>query len=65
VLQQAGLKDFEFKTVLGEGAFGKVFLGKFKESGNFYAIKAFRKDILIKKKQIKMAEDEVEIMSKL
>ena len=65
VLEQAGLKDFDFKTVLGEGAFGKVFLAQFKESGNFYAIKAFRKDILIKKKQIKMAEDEVEIMSKL
>jgi len=26
-LEQAGLKSFKFKTVLGEGAFGKVFLG--------------------------------------
>jgi serine/threonine protein kinase len=64
-LEQATLKSFKFLTVLGEGAFGKVFLGQFKASGRFYAIKAFRKDILLKKNLIKMAEDEVEIMSRL
>lgn len=41
------LDDFEIVSVLGKGAFGKVYLSKFKENHEFYAIKAIWKDVLI------------------
>ena len=31
--------DFEFKTVIGKGSFGRVYLAKHKESGRHYAVK--------------------------
>jgi len=41
------LDDFEILSVLGKGTFGKVYLTKSKDTGELYAIKAIRKDILI------------------
>ena len=34
------LEDFEIKSVLGKGTFGKVFLTVLKKSGSLYAIKS-------------------------
>lgn len=38
--------------VLGRGAFGKVYLAELKSTGEIYAIKSIRKDILIEMDQI-------------
>lgn len=43
------LKDFELKTQLGRGTFGKVFLAELKQTGKLYAIKTIRKDVLIER----------------
>lgn len=34
------LDDFEISKLLGEGTFGKVYLGGMKETGEMFAIKA-------------------------
>ncbi len=43
------LEDFEILKVIDKGSFGKVFLVELKSSGNLYAMKRIRKDILIEK----------------
>jgi serine/threonine protein kinase len=43
------LEDFDILSVLGRGAFGKVFLARLKEEKQLYAIKTLRKDMLIEK----------------
>ncbi len=56
------LDDFEIILQLGKGAFGKVYLSKFKENGDYYAIKAIRKDVLIEKEQIESVKLERDIL---
>jgi hypothetical protein len=46
------LDDFEILSILGKGAFGKVYLTRMKENGNLYAIKTIRKDVVIETEQI-------------
>lgn len=41
------LKDFKIKSVIGRGSFGKVFLVQKKDTGNVYAMKSLRKDVVI------------------
>jgi len=50
------LEDFEIKCVLGKGAFGKVYLTELKSTGQFFAIKSIRKDILIETSSIKSTQ---------
>ena len=47
---------------LGEGAFGKVYLGQRITTGKFYAIKTIRKSLLIDYDIIEMTKLESEIM---
>jgi serine/threonine protein kinase len=42
------LNDLDLLTVLGKGAFGKVFLGKLSSTNKFYAVKMLQKNMLIK-----------------
>lgn len=46
------LDDFEILNILGKGAFGKVYLTRFKDNHKLYAIKTIRKDVVIESEQI-------------
>ena len=59
------IADFEFLTVLGQGAFGRVSLVRERLSGNFWAIKQLKKSDLIKKKQVDHVKSEIVIISSL
>ena len=48
-LQDAELRDFLVTHLLGQGAFGKVFLGELAGANQQYAIKVIRKDRLADK----------------
>lgn len=41
------LSDFSIKKVIGRGSFGKVFLVQKKNSGEVFAMKSLRKDVII------------------
>ena len=41
------LSDFTIKKVIGRGSFGKVFLVQKKNTGEVYAMKSLRKDVII------------------
>merc|ERR1711935_670964 len=42
------LEDFDLLHVLGRGSFGKVFLAQHRESKEYFAIKALKKDVVVK-----------------
>lgn len=61
-LKAIGLDDFKILKVLGKGTFGKVYLARFKENNNLYAIKAIWKDVLIETQQIEATKLERDIL---
>ena len=44
----ACLDDYNLLHVLGRGSFGKVFLAQSKTSKDYFAIKALKKDVVVK-----------------
>ncbi|KAI8848828.1 kinase-like domain-containing protein [Chytridium lagenaria] len=50
------LNDFHFVAVLGRGAFGKVMLAQEKATTKHYAIKALKKEFIIKNDDVKSAK---------
>jgi serine/threonine protein kinase len=56
------LDMFELQTQLGRGTFGKVFLAKLLTTGEEYAIKVIRKDMLLEYDQIESTLLEKEIL---
>ncbi|XP_065052422.1 RAC-gamma serine/threonine-protein kinase-like [Rhopilema esculentum] len=46
------LEDFEMMKVLGKGTFGKVMLGKDKKSGEIFAIKILKKEVILQKDEV-------------
>lgn len=46
------LADFEMMKVLGKGTFGKVMLSKEKATGDVYAIKVLKKDVILAKDEV-------------
>nr|XP_057921761.1 protein kinase C theta type isoform X2 [Doryrhamphus excisus] len=41
------IDDFVLHKMLGKGSFGKVFLAELKKSGQFFAVKALKKDVVL------------------
>lgn len=50
-VQKATLDDFMLLQTVGKGSFGKVVQVRKKDSGNIYAMKILKKDMVIRRKQ--------------
>ena len=57
-----GIDSFNIERVLGRGAFGKVFLVTKKDTGQLYAMKCLKKEMLEKRNQITNTKTERQIM---
>jgi serine/threonine protein kinase len=49
IRERAEKEDFDFRRLIGRGAFGRVYLAVKRNTQRVYAIKAFRKDFLIER----------------
>ena len=58
----ATLDDFEIKSVIGKGSFGKVFLVEKKSSGKIYAMKSLKKSVIIEYDQVESTRLEKNIL---
>lgn len=58
------LADFIIKKVIGRGSFGKVFLVQKKDSGEVFAMKSLRKDVILEYDQVESTKLEKEILLK-
>ena len=56
------LSDFEIKSVIGRGTFGKVFLVQKRGSSEVYAMKSLRKDVIIEYDQVESTKLERDIL---
>ena len=46
-VEKTKLEDFQTIRIVGKGSYGKVYLVKNQNTGNLYAMKIIRKDLLI------------------
>lgn len=56
------LADFQIKKVIGRGSFGKVFLVQKKNTGQVFAMKSLRKDVIIEYDQVESTKLEKDIL---
>lgn len=61
---QVKLSDFQIQKVVGRGTFGKVFLVQKKDTGDVFAMKSLRKDVIIEYDQVESTKLEKEILLK-
>ncbi|KAK5174317.1 rim15, signal transduction response regulator [Saxophila tyrrhenica] len=59
---QTSIKDFEIIKPISRGAFGSVYLGKKRSTGDYYAVKALRKADMVAKNQVTNVKAERAIM---
>ena len=55
-------KDFEMKSVIGKGSYGKVMLVKKKDTGQLYALKVLKKAEIIRRNQVEHTMTERRIL---
>jgi len=58
----ANLEDFEIMRIVGEGTFGKVYQVLHRKSGQIYAMKCIRKDVVIENEQYDSLKLEKQIL---
>lgn len=58
----AKLEDFKIEKMIGKGTFGKVYLVRNVDTGNEYAMKCIRKDIIIENEQMENIQLEKDIL---
>ena len=59
---KADLNDFQIKSVICKGSFGKVFLVEKKDTKKVYAMKSLRKDVILDYDQIESTMLEKDIL---
>ena len=55
---------FDWCNFLGKGSFGIIVLGKIKSTQDYFAVKIFRKDVLLERNMIEESCREIEVMQK-
>lgn len=60
--QKVGLKDFEVIKVIGRGSFGKVMKVKHRGTGQIFAMKALRKDVVVREGMVANTKAEKAIL---
>lgn len=60
-----GIEDFEVLKVVGQGAFGKVYQVRKKDTSEIYAMKVMRKDKIVEKNHAEYMKAERDILTKI
>ena len=63
--EKQSIREYESLKIIGRGAFGEVHVCREKKTGNIYAVKKIKKDILLQKNQIIHIRSEQQFMSKV
>ena len=61
--EKQSIRDYESLSIIGRGAFGEVHVCREKKTGNIYAIKKIKKELLIQKNQLIHIRNEQYFMS--
>lgn len=64
-LTVAIFEDFELKSVIGRGTFGKVYLVRCKQNGRLFAMKCIRKDVVIEHESVESLKVERLILTQV
>ncbi|KAI9352488.1 camp-dependent protein kinase [Zopfochytrium polystomum] len=59
------LSDFHLLKTLGTGTFGRVYLARFRQSDQFYAMKVLKKTEVVKLKQVEHINSEKQILAQI